>query len=128
MLTLCTRQCQDSYIGWNDACAAYSEDDRRVLDELEALSADFRGRLDMLMNPNFGSIFRTSRDNGQTAQPSLFARCLQRHVDFYTSKVENLRFYSTDHRFYPADYSIGVLHEVLHLTDPISDALQSGDD
>ncbi|CAE7399410.1 unnamed protein product, partial [Symbiodinium sp. CCMP2592] len=125
VLTLCTRQCQDSYIGWNDACAAYSEDDRRVLDELEALSADFRGRLDMLMNPNFGSIFRTSRDNGQTAQPSLFARCLQRHVDFYTSKVENLRFYSTDHRFYPADYSIGVLHEVLHLTDPISDALQS---
>ncbi|CAE7225477.1 unnamed protein product [Symbiodinium natans] len=123
VLTLCTRQCQDSYILRNDACQAHSEDDTSVLDQLEALAAECRGHLDGLMNPNFGSIFRTSRDNGQTAQPSLFARCLQRHVDFYTSKVENLRFYSTDHRFYPADYSIGVLHEVLHLTDPISDAL-----
>ena len=128
VLTLCTRQCQDSYVAGKDACHAFTEEDRQVLDQLETLAADWRSRLDTLMNPNFGSIFRTSRDNGQTAQPSLFARCLQRHVDFYTSKVENLLFYSTDHRFYPADYSIGVLHEILHLTDPISDALQEADD
>ncbi|CAJ1403743.1 unnamed protein product [Effrenium voratum] len=120
VLTLCARKCQETYAANN----SYSLEDQKVLDELESLAARWRSRLDALMNPNFGSIFRTSRDNGQTAQSSLFARCLQRHVDFYTSKVENLRLYSTEHRFYPADYSIGVLHEVLHLTDPISDALE----
>eukprot|EP00438_Fugacium_kawagutii_P005395 Skav219471 [mRNA] locus=scaffold2719:19607:21463:+ [translate_table: standard] len=130
VLTLCARQCQKTFLtaetpesATTKPVASYSTADTEILDSLEDLAADWRSHLDALLNPNFGSIFRTSRDNGQTAQPSLFARCLQRHVDFYTSKVENLRLYSTDHRFYPADYSIGVLHEVLHLTDPLSEAL-----
>ena len=119
VLTLCARECQKTFVSE----AGYSPEDMEILDSLEHLAANWRSHLDGLLNPNFGSIFRTSRDNGQTAQPSLFARCLQRHVDFYTSKVENLRLYSTDHRFYPADYSIGVLHEVLHLKDPVSEEL-----
>lgn len=124
ILTLCGRECQTTFFSPTaDPCGAYSQADTKILDDLESLAADWRSYLDALLNPNFGSIFRASRDNGQTAQPSLFARCLQRHVDFYTSKVENLGLYSTDHRFYPADYSIGVLHEVLHLTDPVSEAL-----
>ena len=121
ILTWCGRTCQMTF----EKQTQYSREDTRILDELEGLAARWRSHLDALLNPNFGSIFRTSRDNGQTAQPSLFARCLQRHVDFYTSKVENLRLYSTDHRFYPADYSIGVLHEVLHLRDPVSEALEA---
>lgn len=125
VLTLCARECQKTFLFASrpDDGASYSEADHQILNSLEDLAADWRSHLDGLLNPNFGSIFRTSRDNGQTAQPSLFARCLQRHVDFYTSDVQNLRFYSTDHRFYPADYSIGVLHEVLHLKDPVAEAL-----
>lgn len=128
VLTLCARECQKTFIDEKhvdngEQRTSYSTADTEILDKLEDLAADWRSHLDGLLNPNFGSIFRTSRDNGKTAQPSLFARCMQRHVDFYTSKVENLRLYSTDHRFYPADYSIGVLHEVLHLTDPVSEAL-----
>ena len=125
LLTLCGRECQNTFMPSNAKLGGgtYSEADTKILNDLESLAADWRSYLDALLNPNFGSIFRTSKDNGQTAQPSLFARCLQRHVDFYTSKVENLRLYSTDHRFYPADYSIGVLHEVLHLKNPVLEAL-----
>jgi len=103
----------------------YSEFDKLVLDELEDLAAEQRRKQDGCMNVNFGSIFRTSKDLGRTAVPSLFARSLQRHVDFYTSRVENLRLYSTDHRFYP-DMRIGILHESTHMEDSILELVRGG--
>lgn len=103
----------------------YSEADIEVLDRLEGISSEWRKRQNAQMNPNFGSIFRASKDDGKTAVPSLFARCLQRHVDFYTSRVENLRFYSTDHRFYPNNWNTGVLHEASHAMDSIIDLIDA---
>lgn len=70
-----------------------------------------------MFNKNFGSCFRAA------GEPTLFAFSLRRYVDIYTSQVrlhlplhyhhtaalmilgglqvENLRFYSPNHRFFP---------------------------
>lgn len=93
--------------------------DREVLDALEKLVTRWRRRQDVEMNGNFGSIFRASPREGVRSTPSLFALCLQRHVDIYTSRVENLRLYSTDHRFYPSEARVGIPHESMHTTDSI---------
>lgn len=114
---------QDGAEGEVDWQRPYSPADLGVLDNLERTAAEWRRRQDAVMNPNFGSIFRASKDDGRTAVPSLFARCLQRHVDFYTASVENLRFYSTDHRFYPNSWNIGVLHEASHAMDSVIDLM-----
>lgn len=91
--------------------------DEAVLNELEALSAQWRQEQDACMSPNFGSIFRAAIDWGST--PSLFAISLRRYVDIYTSRVENLYLYSTDHRFYPSMAHMGIPHESTHMTDSI---------
>jgi len=97
----------------------HSAEDTEVLNRLEHLASEQRVRKDAVMNTNFGSIFRTSKDDGRTDKPTLFARSLHRYVDFYTSRVENLRLYSVDHRFYPCHTRVGVLHEFTHMRDPI---------
>jgi hypothetical protein len=48
-----------------------------------------------MFNPNFGSVFRSE------GEPTLFAFSLRRYVDIYTAAVENLRFVSPNHRFFP---------------------------
>lgn len=48
-----------------------------------------------MFNKNFGSVFRSE------GEPTLFAFSLRRYVDIYMAKLENLRFYSPEHRFYP---------------------------
>lgn len=47
-------------------------------------------------NANFGSVFRAE------GEPTLFSFSLRRYVDIYMSRLENLRFYSPMHRFYPS--------------------------
>jgi hypothetical protein len=49
-----------------------------------------------MYNTNFGSVFRAE------GEPTLFSFSLRRWADIYTSRVENLRFYSPLHRFYPS--------------------------
>lgn len=49
-----------------------------------------------LFSKNFGSVFRAE------GEPTLFAFSLRRWADIYTSRLENLRFYSPTHRFYPS--------------------------
>jgi len=93
---------------------AHTANDREVLDALEGLVTEWRQRQDGCMNVNFGSIFRTSPCEGVRSTPSLFARCLHRHVDLYTSRIENLRLYSTDHRFYPTEERVGIPHEAMY--------------
>jgi len=107
----------------------HTVDDRAVLDELEELLSGWKMRQDSSMNRNFGSIFRTSPCEAVRSSPSLFAFCVQRHVDLYTSRVENLRLYSTDHRFYPSLARVGTPHESMHATDPILlDLVDKGSD
>lgn len=89
-------------------------EDREVLDALEGLVTEWRQRQDACMNENFGSVFRASPCQGVRSSPSLFAGFLQRHVDLYTSRVENLRLYSTDHRFYPTEERVGIPHEAVY--------------
>lgn len=105
-----------------------SNEDCAVLDSLEHLAASSQGQDETYLNPNFGSIFRTRQELGST--PSFFARCLQRHVDLYTSSVENLALYSTDHRFYPREQHVGIPTETSHLNDLLAgiDAEDDEDD
>eukprot|EP00466_Bigelowiella_natans_P009301 jgi/Bigna1/137307/aug1.38_g12015 len=69
-----------------------------------------------VINANFGSIFRA----GDAV--SKFAASMRRHADLYTSSVENLRFYSTEQRFYPDGG-----HESVPFNDPLLDYI-IGDD
>ncbi|KAF6040466.1 NT5DC3 [Bugula neritina] len=48
-----------------------------------------------LINPHFGSIFRTFHN------PTYFSRRLHRFADIYTASLSNLLHYSVDHQFYP---------------------------
>jgi hypothetical protein len=41
------------------------------------------------------SVFRSE------GEPTLFAFSVRRYVDIYMAKLENLRFHSPNHRFYP---------------------------
>ncbi len=49
-----------------------------------------------MYNANFGSVFRAE------GEPTLFSFSLRRYVDVYMARLENLRFYSPLHRFYPS--------------------------
>eukprot|EP00928_Gymnodinium_smaydae_P081627 TRINITY_DN65109_c0_g1_i1.p1 TRINITY_DN65109_c0_g1~~TRINITY_DN65109_c0_g1_i1.p1 ORF type:complete len:291 (-),score=76.25 TRINITY_DN65109_c0_g1_i1:4-876(-) len=84
----------------------YSAEDIALLDALERLAADFMQYDEDAVNRNFGSVFRAAAALG--SRPSFFARCLQRHVDFYTSSVVNLGQYSVDHRWYPHEKHVGI--------------------
>lgn len=87
----------------------YTREDTNLLDELQELMEKWRHYQDGFVNSNFGSIFRTPRHFGSI--PSLFALHLRRHVDIYMSRIENLRLYSTDHRFYPLAHRLFVAHD-----------------
>lgn len=131
VLVHCAQLCQEEM--GPDPCTCISNrqhrhttDDIELLDALEVLITKWRHQQDRFMNSNFGSIFRTTPCEGVRSSPSLFAFCLQRHVDLYTSRVENLRLYSTDHRFYPAESRVGIPHEAMHTTDSILDLVCEG--
>jgi len=134
-LVHCIQMCQEEFHaeqqsenGVVNRQVPHTKANRALLDSLEALALEMRSKKDAVMNQNFGSIFRTSKDDGRTDKPSLFGRSLQRYVDFYTSRVENLRLYSTDHRFYPCHTRIGVLHEFTHMRDPILELMYEDSD
>ncbi|RLN92615.1 hypothetical protein BBJ28_00019480 [Nothophytophthora sp. Chile5] len=59
--------------------------------------------MEMLINANFGSVFRAD------TYPSQFAFFVQRYVDIYSARLENLLEYPSNHTFYPE--RIGMPHE-----------------
>jgi len=93
-----------------------SGDDIELLDKLESEVNRWRDIQEQVINANFGSIFRA----GDAV--SKFAASMKRHADLYTSSVENLRFYSTEQRFYPDGG-----HESVPFNDPLLDYI-IGDD
>mmetsp|Transcript_8730 Transcript_8730/g.14168 ORF Transcript_8730/g.14168 Transcript_8730/m.14168 type:complete len:133 (+) Transcript_8730:233-631(+) len=93
-----------------------SADDIELLDKLESEVNRWRDIQEHVINANFGSIFRA----GDAV--SKFAASMRRHADLYTSSVENLRFYSTEQRFYPDGG-----HESVPFNDPLLDYI-IGDD
>jgi len=98
-----------------------SEEDKMVLDHLEKLIEKWRTICESCISPTFGSIFRTPLAFGSTQ--SLFSQCMRRHADLYSSRVENFRLYSTDHRFYPNDVRMGNPHEAEPFQDTVLDLL-----
>lgn len=98
-----------------------SADDLELLDALEGLATQWRTKAYSRISPQFGSIFRCPLDFGTS--PSLFALCMRRHVDLYTSRVENFRLYSTDHRFYPTLSDPGNGHVAEAYSDNVLDSL-----
>lgn len=71
------------------------EADVRVSDGLEEYLRYLQTEMSKMFNANFGSVFRSG------GEPTLFAFSLRRYADLYLSKLENFRFYSPMHRFYP---------------------------
>jgi hypothetical protein len=61
---------------------------------------DIQSRMEDMINPNFGSVFRA--DN----YPSQFAFFVQRYVDIYSARLENLLAYPASHTFYPERLSL----------------------
>jgi hypothetical protein len=51
--------------------------------------------MENLINVNFGSVFRAD------TYPSQFAFLVQRYVDIYSARLENLLEYPSNHTFYP---------------------------
>mmetsp|Transcript_6148 Transcript_6148/g.9387 ORF Transcript_6148/g.9387 Transcript_6148/m.9387 type:complete len:608 (-) Transcript_6148:135-1958(-) len=93
-----------------------SPEDIELLDKLEEEVDRWRNIQEQVINANFGSIFRA-----ETAM-SKFAGSMRRHADLYMSAIENLRFYSTEQRFYPDGG-----HESVPFNDPLLDFIV-GDD
>lgn len=62
------------------------------LEERQNLKLDVKN----IFNPHFGSVFRAN------LAPSFFAGRLCRMADVYTSSVNNLVQYATDHFFFPS--------------------------
>jgi len=56
---------------------------------------ELRDELKHMLNPRFGSSFRT------LTGPTLFAHNLLRHCDVYTSRIENLLSLAPDHFLFP---------------------------
>eukprot|EP00929_Paragymnodinium_shiwhaense_P055064 TRINITY_DN27609_c0_g1_i2.p1 TRINITY_DN27609_c0_g1~~TRINITY_DN27609_c0_g1_i2.p1 ORF type:complete len:571 (+),score=139.26 TRINITY_DN27609_c0_g1_i2:119-1831(+) len=118
----CMQICQENMFaqdGDDHVKVAHSGHDKGILDSLEVLAAKWYEKQEALLNKNFGSAFRSPKRFSSV--PSRFARSLEDHADLYMSGVENLRLYSTDHRFYPSDGDMrsATLHEATHMTDSI---------
>eukprot|EP00472_Partenskyella_glossopodia_P002052 CAMPEP_0197522094 /NCGR_PEP_ID=MMETSP1318-20131121/7282_1 /TAXON_ID=552666 /ORGANISM="Partenskyella glossopodia, Strain RCC365" /LENGTH=559 /DNA_ID=CAMNT_0043074329 /DNA_START=208 /DNA_END=1887 /DNA_ORIENTATION=- len=93
-----------------------TEEDTILLDKLEREVSRWRHIQEHVINANFGSIFRSD------LTVSKFAASMKRHADLYMSSIQNLRFYSTEQRFYPDGG-----HESVPFNDPLLDFI-IGDD
>lgn len=71
------------------------DEDSKMLGFLEKMVRQLNTEMSIMFNKNFGSVFRAE------GEPTLFSFSLRRYVDIYTSRLENLHFYSPTHRFYP---------------------------
>ncbi|KAG7383495.1 5'-nucleotidase domain-containing protein 3 [Phytophthora boehmeriae] len=73
------------------------------VDQLVDVHEELQMAMENLVNANFGSVFRAD------AYPSQFAFFVQRYVDIYSARLENLLEYPSNHTFYPE--RIGMPHE-----------------
>ncbi|POM80716.1 5'-nucleotidase domain containing hypothetical protein [Phytophthora palmivora] len=65
------------------------------VDQLVNVHEALQMEMENLINANFGSVFRAD------AYPSQFAFLVQRYVDIYSARLENLLEYPSSHTFYP---------------------------
>jgi len=68
---------------------------RQVLNKWKEELALTRSQLKAILNPKFGSVFRTQRN------ATYFSGRLLQYADIYTSNITNLNNYSLKHKFYP---------------------------
>lgn len=73
------------------------------VDQLVNVHEALQMEMENLINVNFGSVFRAD------TYPSQFAFLVQRYVDIYSARLENLLEYPSNHTFYPE--RIGMPHE-----------------
>ncbi|KAJ8571384.1 hypothetical protein ON010_g5452 [Phytophthora cinnamomi] len=65
------------------------------VDQLVNVHEAVQMEMENLINVNFGSVFRAD------TYPSQFAFVVQRYVDIYSARLENLLEYPSNHTFYP---------------------------
>ncbi|KAI9992389.1 hypothetical protein PInf_017791 [Phytophthora infestans] len=65
------------------------------VDQLVNVHEALQTEMENLVNVNFGSVFRAD------TYPSQFAFLVQRYVDIYSARLENLLEYPSNHTFYP---------------------------
>jgi hypothetical protein len=68
--------------------------------QLVEVHEHIQNKMEKMINTNFGSVFRA--DN----HPSQFAFFVQRYVDIYSARLENLLEYPSSHTFYPNRISL----------------------
>ncbi|KAK8797278.1 hypothetical protein WA158_004486 [Blastocystis sp. Blastoise] len=67
---------------------------------IESKSVSIRRRLSRLINPYFGSMFRSENN------PSMFAFRLMRYVDLYTTQLDNFKDVPLKYKYYPPRMSL----------------------
>lgn len=72
-----------------------SKEDSELLETLVSQYEEMQFQRGKIVNSNFGSVFRVQ------SHPSQFAFSVQRYVDIYTSRLENLLDYPDYYTFYP---------------------------
>lgn len=74
------------------------------VNHLVDIHGELQDTMESMINANFGSVFRAD------SYPSQFATFVQRYVDIYSARLENLLEYPSSHTFYPA--RLGLPHEL----------------
>ncbi|CCI49680.1 unnamed protein product [Albugo candida] len=77
-----------------------NEESRRFVSTLVECHPEIQHQLEDLIHPTFGSVFRAE------SYPSQFAFFVQRYVDIYAARLENLAEYPEGHTFYPERLSL----------------------
>jgi hypothetical protein len=86
-----------------------NQQNHEFVGQLVDIHENLQTKMEMLINRNFGSVFRAD------TYPSQFALFVQRYVDIYSARLENLLHYPSSHTFYPE--RSGMPHERL-FSDP----------
>lgn len=74
------------------------------MSHLVDIHEELHNTMESMINVNFGSVFRAD------SYPSQFAIFVQRYVDIYSARLENLLEYPDSHTFYPE--RLGLPHEL----------------
>jgi hypothetical protein len=67
---------------------------------VEKDAGHIRSTMRAMINPNFGSVFRTQNN------PTSFGYSVEKYVDVYTSRLENFLLLPPDYRFVPQRKSL----------------------
>jgi hypothetical protein len=73
----------------------FSWQNHEFVSYLVDIHEELQTTMERMININFGSVFRAD------SYPSQFAFFVQRYVDIYSARLENLLEYPQSHSFYP---------------------------